>query len=357
MGPSHYGELGVIQSSVDFFGTFAGFGLSLTATKHIAEFRTKDPQRAGRILALSTATAAVTGVVVAIALFVLAPWLAVHTLAAPQLTSALRIGAALLFFAAITGAQSGALYGFEAFQVSARVQAIVGLLNVPCMIGGYLIGGLQGILWGMVAARMGEWALKHAAVRREARRAQMPIEYRESRRELPVLWKFSLPALLSGALVAPVYWICSAILVNRPNGYAEMGVFNAANQWYGALLFLPVTLGTSLHHANVWTGLWSCVADADCRHGHGWAVCHPYAGRRRDRCFRKNVARLHHERGLGRRIHIIYLLVRGTWARFAWFGIRSIDRLWHSCRVDVLVCLSPDPATSSRCRRTKRNAG
>jgi len=74
----------------------------------------------------------------------------------------------------------------------------------------------------------------------------MPIEYRESRRELPVLWKFSLPALLSGALVAPVYWICSAILVNRPNGYAEMGVFNAANQWYGALLFLPVTLGTSL---------------------------------------------------------------------------------------------------------------
>ena len=246
MGPSHYGELGVIQSSVDFFGTFAGFGLSLTATKHIAEFRTKDPQRAGRILALSTATAAVTGVVVAIALFVLAPWLAVHTLAAPQLTSALRIGAALLFFAAITGAQSGALYGFEAFQVSARVQAIVGLLNVPCMIGGYLIGGLQGILWGMVAARMGEWALKHAAVRREARRAQMPIEYRESRRELPVLWKFSLPALLSGALVAPVYWICSAILVNRPNGYAEMGVFNAANQWYGALLFLPVTLGTSL---------------------------------------------------------------------------------------------------------------
>jgi len=156
MGPSHYGELGVIQSSVDFFGTFAGFGLSLTATKHIAEFRTKDPQRAGRILALSTATAAVTGVVVAIALFVLAPWLAVHTLAAPQLTSALRIGAALLFFAAITGAQSGALYGFEAFQVSARVQAIVGLLNVPCMIGGYLIGGLQGILWGMGAeARCG----------------------------------------------------------------------------------------------------------------------------------------------------------------------------------------------------------
>lgn len=246
MGPSHYGELGVIQSSVDFFGTFAGFGLSITATKHIAEFRTKDPRRAGRILALSTATAVITGVVVAVALFVLAPWLAAHTLSAPQLAGALRIGAVLLFFAAITSAQSGALYGFEAFQVSARVQAIVGLLNVPFMIGGYLVGGLTGILWGMVLARVGEWALKYTAVRNEAKRVNVPIEYRESRQELRVLWKFSLPALLAGALVAPVYWICSAILVNSPNGYAEMGVFNAANQWYGALLFLPVTLGTSL---------------------------------------------------------------------------------------------------------------
>ena len=246
MGPAHYGELGIIQNSVDFFSTFAGFGLGLTATKHIAELRAKDPERAGRILALSTATAAVTGVAVALALFVLAPWLAAHTLAAPHLTNALRIGAALLFFAAITSAQSGALYGFEAFKVSAHLQAIVGLLNLPFMLGGYLVGGLPGILWGMVAAKAVEWLLKHRAVRAQAQRMNMRIEYQHCSRELSILWKFSLPALLSGALVAPVYWVCSAILVNRPNGYAEMGIFNAANQWYGALLFLPVTLGASL---------------------------------------------------------------------------------------------------------------
>ena len=246
MGPAHYGELGVIQNSVDFFSTFAGFGLGLTATKHIAELRVKDPNRAGRILALSTATAAITGVAVAAALFVLAPWLAARTLAAPHLVNPLRIGAALLFFAAITSAQSGALYGFEAFKVSARLQAIVGLLNLPFMLGGYWVGGLPGILWGMVAAKAVEWLLKHRAVCEQAQRMNMSVQYAHCLRELPVLWKFSLPALLSGALVAPVYWLCSAILVNRPNGYTEMGIFNAANQWYGALLFLPVTLGASL---------------------------------------------------------------------------------------------------------------
>jgi O-antigen/teichoic acid export membrane protein len=29
------------------------------------------------------------------------------------------------------------------------------------------------------------------------------------------------------------------MLVNQPNGYAEMGIFNAANQWRMAILFLP----------------------------------------------------------------------------------------------------------------------
>jgi len=34
-------------------------------------------------------------------------------------------------------------------------------------------------------------------------------------------------------------WACNAMLVNQPSGYGEMGVFNAANQWRGAILFLP----------------------------------------------------------------------------------------------------------------------
>ena len=43
----------MIQSTVGMFGVFAGFGLGLTATKHVAEFRQSDPDRAGRIIGLS----------------------------------------------------------------------------------------------------------------------------------------------------------------------------------------------------------------------------------------------------------------------------------------------------------------
>ncbi len=87
------------------------------------------------------------------------------------------------------------------------------------------------------------WLLNHLALRKEARRYNVPFIFRNCRRELPVLWRFSLPAVLAGSLVGPVDWICSALLVNQPDGYGEMGIYSAANQWYAMLLFLPSLLG------------------------------------------------------------------------------------------------------------------
>jgi len=43
-------------------------------------------------------------------------------------------------------------------------------------------------------------------------------------------------------MVTPVTWLCNAMLVNEPNGYSEMGLFNAANQWFGALMLLPAIM-------------------------------------------------------------------------------------------------------------------
>jgi O-antigen/teichoic acid export membrane protein len=45
LGKTGYGELGMIQSTVGMFGVFAGFGLGLTATKHVAEFRRSNPDK------------------------------------------------------------------------------------------------------------------------------------------------------------------------------------------------------------------------------------------------------------------------------------------------------------------------
>ena len=50
LGKAVYGELGIIQSTLGMFGTFAGFGMGTTATKYVAELRDKDPAKAGESL-------------------------------------------------------------------------------------------------------------------------------------------------------------------------------------------------------------------------------------------------------------------------------------------------------------------
>lgn len=121
LGKSGFGELGIIQSTVGMFGTFAGFGLGITATKFIAEYRTTDPSKAGRIRGLSSAFAWLSSLLTSIILFFAAPWLAEHTLGAPHLASLLRISTIFLFITSINGAQTGALAGFEAFKTVAKI--------------------------------------------------------------------------------------------------------------------------------------------------------------------------------------------------------------------------------------------
>ena len=109
LGKEGFGELGIIQSTVGMFGVLAGFGLGMTATKHVAEFRATDPARAGRIIGMSAVVAFVSAGIMTGLLFALAPWLADRALAAPHLAGLLRLGSLLLLFNALNGAQTGAL--------------------------------------------------------------------------------------------------------------------------------------------------------------------------------------------------------------------------------------------------------
>lgn len=239
LGTVGYGKLGIIQSTVGMFSVFAGFGLGMTSTKYVAEFREKDPDKAGRIIALSSSVAFVSGGIISVILIIFAPWLATKTIAAPHLTNLLRISAGLLFLGAINGAQTGALSGFEAFRTIAVINLISGIISFPLMVAGVWFFKLEGAVFALIGSMLVNYILNKIAINRECAKFNIKPDFQTSFQELPILWKFSLPAFLSSAIVGPVTWLCNSILVNQPNGYAEMGIFNAANQWFNALLFLP----------------------------------------------------------------------------------------------------------------------
>ncbi len=246
LGKTGFGELGMIRSTVGMFGVFAGFGLGLTAIKHVAEFRQSDPDRAGRIIGLSGLFAMITGGLMALGLFIFAPWLAEHTINAPHLIGVLRIGGLILFINALNGAQTGALAGFEAFRTIAYVNFFVGLISFPILVVGTYFAGLTGAVWALTINLCINWLLNHLAIRKETRRYSVPFTFKHCNHELSVLWKFSLPAALSGALIGLIIWACSALLVNQPDGYSEMGIFTVALVFQAMLLFVSGMLNAPL---------------------------------------------------------------------------------------------------------------
>lgn len=243
LGKVQYGEYGMVDSTASMFIVFAGFGLGMTGVKYVAEFRKKEPAKAGRIICLSTVAASITGGIMSLALIIFAPWLAEHYLSAPHLANLLRIGGGIIFFEALIGAQGGVLSGLEAFKTIAERNFLLAPISFVIMVTGVYYGGMEGAVWGLFLTSLIKWLINHFAVNREIRNHQIPLSYRNCWQEFTILWKFSLPTLLGGVVVGPVNWYCSTMLVNQVNGYGELGVYNAANQWFNATMFLPGLLG------------------------------------------------------------------------------------------------------------------
>lgn len=239
LGQERFGALGIVTGTVAAFQGFAGVGLAATATKYIAEYRHSDPARTGRILALSETVGIASGVILGGLLLLFAPEIASRALADPGVAPMLRISSIAVLFGAMNGAQGGAIVGFQAFRTMAAANLAVGVVTVPLMVGGALLDGVEGAVWGFSASFVVSWLVNNYAVDRLAREGRIPRTFRGASHEFRILWAFSVPAVLSAILIAPVNWACSALLVNEPGGYAQMGLFNAANQWFGAMIFIP----------------------------------------------------------------------------------------------------------------------
>jgi O-antigen/teichoic acid export membrane protein len=158
----------------------------------------------------------------------------------------LRLGCGLLFFSTLFGIQAGTLTGLEAFKTLAFVNLVRGLIYVPASIFGAWAFGLNGAVGGMVLGTAMGWLASELAVYRECRLAGVTITWRGAWAEQRALWDFSVPALLASIIVFPVGWVGNAMLVRQPNGFDEMGIFNAANQWRLALVFIPAIINQAL---------------------------------------------------------------------------------------------------------------
>jgi O-antigen/teichoic acid export membrane protein len=242
IGKEAFGKYGIIQSTIAMFGVFAGMAMGITATKHVAEFRTSNPARAGRFVGIPIILGFWSSLFVSLILVVFARPISTYILAEPSLTSLIWISAPLLLLNTLNGVQTAAIAGLESFKVLTIANAAIGIVTFPCVILGVLGWGLTGAIAGTVASRIIAYLVLQFYLNKECGNHGIPISYHGLHQEWHTIWNFSLPTLLAGTIIGPATWICNIMLVNMPGGYGQMGIFNATLQWQSAVRFIPIRI-------------------------------------------------------------------------------------------------------------------
>lgn len=261
LDPGAYGKLALLQSAVLTLGAFAGMGMATAVTRHLSELRHRDAARASRLLWLTLMLSVGSSVATAVLLVLFRDTVAAEWLRAADVASLLPVTAVTLVFTVVSAAQSAALMGLEAYRGLAGCNFANGVLTAAMMTVGAASGGLAGALWGSALAGLATVLLLGWVLEREARRAGLSVVAAPAREDLSSVLEASVPLLIAGLIPPAISTISGGMLSRTTAGYAELGVFSAADQWRVAILFLGRLLAqpslpilTDLYTARDWAG-------------------------------------------------------------------------------------------------------
>ena len=243
LGPSLFGEYSIIRSTINMSVLLAGLSLGSAVSKFVASFRENDLEKTSSIISSSRAVALFGGFVFAAMLIGFSDFFSEVVFNSQTMGTYIAISGAICFFTAINGSQSGALAGFEEFRILAIIRVLGALISLPVIYIGVLYFQVLGGVVGLLISAFFNFILHYLALKKVTLKHSVPTRYKVKFDELMFLLKFAVPITLSSLLVAPVIWICNAILVNiDSNGFTELGVYEAANQFKVAMLFIPSLL-------------------------------------------------------------------------------------------------------------------
>lgn len=240
LGVQEFGEYSLIKSTSNTLVLIAGLSLGLGASKYVAQYRDIDLERSAEIISASRGFAFIGGFIVFILLLVNADTISMQLFSSIDRHLEIYILALICLLTSISGAQSGALSGFEEFKKLALARVITALLVLPLMVMGSYYYGLLGALFGLLANSFLSCLMYFVLLKLVLNSYSIRPRYLTNLADLIFIFKFTLPVSIGSYLVVPVVWICNLMLVDiHPIGLSELGIFEAANQFKVAILFVP----------------------------------------------------------------------------------------------------------------------
>jgi len=245
LGPEEFGKLAFLVATVGVAGILAGMGLGLTATRFVAQHIQTDKAATGRVISLVSHFNIVMVVISAGLIASLSGIISETVMKTTDLSTGLIVGVVLMASNSFRGVQAGVLAGFERFDVIAKLSIIEGAVTLISLFPLAYLYGIHGCLIGLSLGPFIAWLVGLRQLKSLCDNHSVRFMNFDGWQEWRLLFSFSLPTVIAHSLAGPVLWACMAAIANQPNGYQELGLYNAAYQWHGPLVFLPMVLMSS----------------------------------------------------------------------------------------------------------------
>lgn len=238
LGKEAYGEYGMIKNTLTYIAAFSTLGLGYSATKYIAEYLNTDSAKTYGSIKYARQITLLSSALMAFALFCFASPIA-SFLEAPQLSNTLRLTSISLILNAVNTTQIGILSGFGAYKKAAINQTIAGIATFFSSVLLTYLWDLNGAIIALILSFALNCFLNALSIKplKEA----LGITTYEDRTFRKEILSFSIPIACQESLYSITHWGITLVIVKMAD-YGELGLYSAAAQWSGMIVFIPAVL-------------------------------------------------------------------------------------------------------------------
>ncbi|MCG1037475.1 oligosaccharide flippase family protein [Polaribacter sargassicola] len=242
LGSEVFGQFGIIKNTLMTSAIFATFGLGYTATKYVAENKTKKNEYLGIVLKYSQLITFGFSFILAFLVFIFSNYFAKNILDEIELSLPLKVAAIYIVFNAVNTTQIGIISGYGGFKKMTKINFYVGVFTfIITTILSYFFT-LYGALISLILSQIFNWFLNYKLInnyKKEYKNVTNSVVF--SRKIFQEILIFSLPIALQEAIYSISSWGVNIILVTFAT-FSEVGVYSAAMQWNVIILFIPAIL-------------------------------------------------------------------------------------------------------------------
>ena len=239
LNPEMFGKFMIIYGAIISFAMLTDAGLGTTATKFTAQYKNLDKLRVSQIISLAQYISIFNIVILITGLILFGDDIAHYILADESLERFLIVSILIVLFNGLCSIQQAILYGFEDYNSVKKANFITGFIILLCLPVGASLSSIQGMLVALAIAKFVNIVMLIIATQSNFQAMGINRFGNIDRADIGTLFGFSFPTFLNSILFGPVVLVAMSIVAHHFNGHEQVGIYNAAYQWFSFVIFIP----------------------------------------------------------------------------------------------------------------------